>query len=231
MQSLASFIDTQADLFVPGPTPLLLQRNYCSSDTFPGYSICGWSLPEPTQLQLNGSAFSSKKNNYTAVATTAHGARAKYSQTAVKKFKGELEFELGDNKGYTNCGTGLISGKTNLRNNRFVLNKNGKKDIKYTTGELHSGDSQKRKYVFRNVSLSGIAYFDLAYDERPNNTRTTFIYDKDDDGYHDIFHICNKNWAGNLDFGSLHFDWSKKVWKRKSSRLDLAWGTQLPIPS
>ncbi len=195
------YVDTAVDLFVPGPTPLLLQRNYCSARSFLDYNIGRWVLSEPSKLIFDYSLLDKKTKELNAVTTTAHGARAKYHRKVKKEEEGEVKVKLkfGNNKGYTNCGAGFICGQTNLRNNQLFIDLTKRKKVKETTAELVAGNGDKRTFIFS--SLSGLVHLICNEDESCQKTRKTFTYkDKTD-----LVRIQNKNSAGNLEFGAFQF--------------------------
>jgi hypothetical protein len=69
------YVDSEIDLVVHSPEPLLVRRSYCSSDLFhENFLRMGWKLGEPDILVAklaDGGTIASAK--------TAHGAHVKYS--------------------------------------------------------------------------------------------------------------------------------------------------------
>src|SRR5947207_10029563 len=66
-----NFVDRELDLFIPGPTPIVLQRYYQSSNTFSGHLYKSWQLSEPTELVAN-EKIGWDKSHLFATLTTAH---------------------------------------------------------------------------------------------------------------------------------------------------------------
>jgi hypothetical protein len=191
------FVDHEVDLVIPGPSPLVLERSYHSSDTFVGGHLHqSWQLAEPTQL-ISSQKLGSKI--VYAVLTTPHGARAKFHQIMQNNAKGSYEFGLSAMKGFTNCGGGTISGKTNLKNNTLFINNNDKKHS--YSAALTSGDQTSRFYAFHYVDKEACIRFDPIQETKLNGTKKTI-------GYHlnsRVHIIDSTNLGNNLPYGRLTF--------------------------
>src|SRR5262249_46004588 len=135
------FLIHEEDITLPGPSPLRLQRNYCSGDSYGIFCGKSWHFAEPTILTYG---HTSHKGTAYALLTTPHGARACYETSLKGKPKGRTLFSFNPVKGYTNCGSGRISGQTNIRNNVLHLNNQDKK--RDCAGDLVSGDGTIQDY-------------------------------------------------------------------------------------
>ena len=107
-------------------------------------------------------------------------------------------FQLLNNKGYTNCGAGVISGRTNLKNNRLTITKEKHDDY---SAKSKGGDGSKRKYILYGADAFGLAHFALGREEGRNNTSKNFLYSVD----FRIEQIKHVNWAENIEYGKFIF--------------------------
>lgn len=113
-----AFVDTQIGLVVPGALPLTVQSTYCSSEK-------KWSFKYKPELRAE---LSSGGNHINIGYIDEHGSGIPFRESSSKKTISFLIPSTLFEKGLTNCGSGQISGKTNLKNNKlhFVRNEHGK---------------------------------------------------------------------------------------------------------
>jgi len=189
----------EQDLVLPGPRPLALQRTYCSGDTSGADLYRSWHFIEPAPIFYhepypNGTG--------TALVTTPHGARAKFEVSLKHKPKGKTAFTFVPMKGYTNCGSKKISGKTNIKNNILSFNNRGKKYR--CSGELISGDGTTQLFLQAQGEGSWVS-FALYEETNSDGTKKHFRYNRD----LDIAEIRQGNRADTLVYGKLNFTYHK----------------------
>lgn len=107
------YCDSQTDLILPGPRPLILERAYMSSDRKKGSLYNSWNLNHCGTIHLR-----TRKKRNEAVWYDAFGGRKKFSGDRVGPDDyAALQINPDDLKlGVTNCGFGVIGGRTNLKN-------------------------------------------------------------------------------------------------------------------
>lgn len=195
------FLVHAEDMALPGPNPLRLRRNYCSGDTQGIFMGKSWQLVEPTtltygQTKSTGTGF--------AVLTTPHGARAYYTKSLKEKPEGRTLFEFVPVKGYTNCGSGKLSGQTNIKNNVLHLNNRDKK--MGLAGDLVSGDGTKQLYQYYDSDpVHNMVGYWIYEESKQDWTKKYFSYNSGD-----ISLITQTNWNTNQTYGTLKFKWLSK---------------------
>lgn len=196
------FLIHEEDLVIPGPSPLRLQRNYCSSDPYAIYFHKSWNLAEPAILAYSQT---SRKGTAYALVTTPHGARAYYETSLKGKPKGNIPFSFTPTKGYTNCGSGRISGQTNIRNN--ILHLDNQDEDGNFSGNLVSGDGTTQDYqIYRTDYVNNLAGFRIYRETKQDRTKKYFQYDSNED----ISQIQQFNWYHSVLYGTLSFKWHSK---------------------
>lgn len=166
------FVHSALDKTIAGPDPLSLQRTYCSSRTGSGHIKNSWLLQEP--VRLGTTADFKDKGGYARV-STSKGAYVRYDCKEKKDANKVLKYTFGANKGYTNCGTGFLSAKTNLKNNQLSFNLSDKKH-KYSA-TLKGQDGSERFFYYRH-DFEGFRNFELEYEKKSNRTQKQYSYDK-----------------------------------------------------
>lgn len=139
------FFDTQRDLYMVGGEPLVLERSYCSSDFSMGGLSNGW------HFNLQGMI-----NNYTWKGP--HGREVSYQQD------GKINPEI-LHKGLANNASGLLSGKTNLKNSA----------LSYQTEICIVRNSDFSHSNFTKIEND---LFALTSDVKPNGMRLHYNYCK-----------------------------------------------------
>lgn len=195
------FLIHEKDMALPGPNPLSLQRNYCSGDSYGIFFGKSWHLVEPTILTYGQTFYKGK--GY-AVLTTPHGARAYYETNLKGKPKGRTLFSFIPVKGYTNCGSGRISGQTSIRNNVLHLNNQDKK--RDCSGDLVSGDGTIQDYeIYSSDVANNRAGYWIYQETKQDGTKKQFFYESGD-----IRSIQQVNWNGNILYGKFSFKWDSR---------------------
>ena len=120
------FLDGQTDLELAGGSPLTLQRYYCSSDQSLGSLFHGW---HHNLWGVLSQQFSSR-HNY-AVTKGVGGGQYVFKERVKKDKRSFGYYDLSIDpemlrKGLTNCGSGLISAQTNIKNALMSSEKGGK---------------------------------------------------------------------------------------------------------
>jgi hypothetical protein len=98
------FVDSQVDIVLPGPEPLVLQRSYCSSDNSYSYLLNQWILNYPSELTIT-EIDGHKLQTLHAVLGEKSGARIAYQHKIKGKEARRAPFviPLKNSKGMTNC--------------------------------------------------------------------------------------------------------------------------------
>lgn len=104
------YMEMETDLVVAGPEPLVFQRFYSSADYTTRSLYCGWRHNHDGVLLLHKKG---KKNHSFADYRENCGRCARYTYDTDYTLKLDLEHS---GKGFTNCGAGLISARTNPLN-------------------------------------------------------------------------------------------------------------------
>lgn len=199
------FVDSAIDLVVPGPEPLAVRRSYTSSDMFyENFLRMGWKLGEPdilvAKMAIGGTIASAK---------TAHGARVKYYGHIKNNANYPVEFVLNNTPGATNCHGGQISGKTNIKNNRLVVNKN----TSHFTATLTDSMGYEKKYAVPKIN-DIILHFSLHEEKSRHGTLKIFEYGQNN------LKVITKNKNRTLQYGSLFYEGHKKTIHVNSSTND-----------
>ena len=152
-----SFFDVQTDIVLPGIKPLAIERNYSSLDHQDGSLCINWHFNHACKLSQG-------------LTVTQAGSSFSYEKISEKPQqifgirKGFL------NKWITNCASGKIGGRTNIKNNRLV-----KQSDKIYVLSTPSGAKQ----YFEKRSKNNKGY--KLRSERKNNTcQTLYEYDGKD---------------------------------------------------
>ncbi len=119
------YTDSVVDLVIPGPEPLVISRVY---NSFSGH--CPWHFNHKEKILTEFGAYRNKAH-HACYLYQANGARLNYICEAKKYTKDKMnEFEFVVPQGLTNGATAL-SGKTNLKNQRFYRSKH---EVKVLSG-------------------------------------------------------------------------------------------------
>lgn len=119
------YMDSEADLVVPGAEPMALQRSYISADTDKrGPLGKGWCRNYFGLMKrwVDGEW----KNRYRAAVMESFGTT--YHYNCKKKYRYEID-PATFHKSVTNSGQGMLSAHTNAKNNVLTYVKNSKKGI------------------------------------------------------------------------------------------------------
>lgn len=167
------YLDSEVDLVLPGPEPLILKRFYSSDDNSAGYLYDAWHLNHPASFRLDKERQPGHDLLFTAVLGEPSGANLSYRQQ-LRKLDSPLELQK--KIGLTNCSE-EISAHTNLKNQQLHIGK----DLDVASIDL-LGDF--RDYVrFKKVehSLHKHYYFHLLKHQLLNGSQYHYTYSDEDD--------------------------------------------------
>lgn len=154
------FLESGVDLILAGSEPLIFERRYCSSDKEQGNMGSGWNHNQ------GGSISKQSSDKHCHVVTK--GSMGQFVYSGKKDGFLDLNSKL-LRKGVTNCISGIISGRTNLKNNSlFFYDGDDKADM--TMGSGHT-----LYYEYRYASDS-IDYFGLRTHKKRNHHRHHYQY-------------------------------------------------------
>lgn len=182
------FIDSHVDLNIPGPETLAVRRTYCSSDMYPSIFRGGWKLVEPDCLTAQLS-----QNGTTATGKTSHGAYVKYARNIARHETNLIHFNLVKLPGITNCHAEMISGRTNIRNNKLSISR----DRHIMSANLV--DSMGYKKIYKGQKRDDIILeFPLVEERSPRGNLKRFEYGKDE------VKIISSNSNKNVQYGFIN---------------------------
>lgn len=167
------FCETQTDIVVPGAQPIVIQRTYVSSSFGVGtHKEClknRWSFNHEATLKKGW------ENKKDLVKTVESGGGA-HRYTGLIANGGVLALDQAIiQSGLTNCGSGEISGRSNLKNskvtfeNNFYVITSGSGAKRYFIPETHPKQSAYRYLLNRDVSPNGNSYHYLYEKEKRLN--------------------------------------------------------------
>ncbi len=162
---------SQDDLIIPAVQPIHISRHYISGDG-KGYNG-GWEfMPHLCLILRNGY----KDKRQRIVVSEPNGSPIQYRQHRTNPDYYELNIDE-DGDGITNYSKGIISGRTNLKNNTI------KRFSKHKL-EMLSADGTTRFYECHHKTDpddkgNRIVHFYLQREHHPNGNWTTYHYDKE----------------------------------------------------
>jgi len=172
------YVQASMDLVVAGPEPLAFERTYASSDYASRSLYNGWRHSFDSRIVLTDMCplDNSFKANYTDFQGRTFAVWSRWIKPQVGK---PLPITCKSN-GYTNCGSGIISGRTNPHNmilTHYEAKKN-KMEVTHPSGSRLEFDR-----VYENL-------FHLSEEKRSNNHKLLLSYkyefDKDFDCHIDL---------------------------------------------
>lgn len=170
------FVDFEVDLEIPSIDPLTLQRSYCSGSpsgvlgvsSYLNHAMFGMGTYE--QIVLPAYDFVDVR----FILCEAHGAVRQYNGRCDNKTDYCI-LTRPYHKGVTNCGSGEISARTNILNDRCRMEAflyRGGCDCSVTTG---AGNVRRYQYTFRHEQLA----LELQTEVKPNLSLIEYAYKKD----------------------------------------------------
>lgn len=163
-----SFVDSHVGLVVPGALPLTVQCTYCSSEK-------KWHFKHKPELKAS---LSSGGNHINIGYVDDQGSGFPFRGSSSKKaFSFLIPISVFE-KGVTNCGSGEISGKTNLKNNHLHFVRDDK-DEKYY--KLKTGFHSERLFSYvkggeKHRKGPPLGKFRLKEDALPNGNKIEYSY-------------------------------------------------------
>lgn len=167
-----SFLDSHIDLQVDGGLePLTFFRHYTNGDDSTRFFGGSWDISFPIAAYCD---YRFLKNSFELFVKEHSGGISSYTSYDVTPHKlRPMNFYFECPQGYTNCGSGRPSGKTNLYNSKVFLDRKSG-DLRITDGGMNS------KYYLINPScLYGTQYaekYRLSFEKKSNGTAIKYKY-------------------------------------------------------
>ena len=169
------FVDVEVDLYLTGPDPLVLQRNYESADFATGENPGSWRLLSHCFLvaggDIAGKGCTVKGERYIqehVYAADCFGSFLCYSGWRNTQTPSPCQLKLLSKNhavGLTNCARGEISARTFSKNNQIIYHQ------QEDTYEILSGDGTLRIYQLASLPSQGLFATQLL------NTFASFVHD------------------------------------------------------
>ena len=168
------FVDFQTDLVISGPEPLVLQRCYSSGNHSSGYLGNGWAINHPQSMTIHGAVSSTTKLKFLALIGESSGGIFKYSvEVPIESKTIPLQMKMEKINGFSNCGSGVIGARSNIKNQKVVGNFAKGMNCQVTSP---CGDT---RYYTPSVQLArGGAIFELSWEKKASGRLTLYTYDK-----------------------------------------------------
>lgn len=184
------YIDSEVDFVIPGAEPFILHRNYISADTDEdGPFGKGWNRNYFGVVRRT--RHESKLNPFQAAVLESGGA--KYCYGGKRRHTFGMLFESYEDA-VTNCGSGMMSARTNIRNNLLTYQEaDGSCLFNKSTGEQLTFTPHKHRYTWR-----------LTHEQKPNGNQLDYTYLKDGK----LGELCCRNRHGS-PLGNLTFEYGK----------------------
>ncbi len=198
------FVDTQTDLVLPGPEPLLLERTYSSGSRMESDLGYSWTFCFPNRLYAQklelqrcneGACQGLNEFNYYAYLTEATGANLRYIQFKAPPSK-KLALGLSYPKGYTNSASGELSGRTHVKNQKLNLI-DGLSEV-----EVSEPNGDKRLYSLR-VQNGDEYHLRLDKHKKLNQQRVVYTHQKK------ALTSASAMHNGGTQYSSLKFDYDR----------------------
>lgn len=226
------FIDTEVDLYLSGPDPIILQRNYESADFAAGRNPGSWRLLSHCFLV----AGEDKEGKGCTIKSERHIQQHAYVGERLGSFLCYSGWKntqtplpcllklLSKNHatGLTNCARGEICGRTFLKNNQITYNQQG------DSYEVLSGDGTLRIYrpctiptqrLFSSDLLNTFAsfvqhpkFYHLEEEQLPSGNRIIYSYDSEGNP----FSIAAYSSKETTPFSQVSFTYSKNAFRAVS---------------
>lgn len=173
------YFEVETDVTLPSAQPLVIQRSYSSSDCSNGSMCVGWNFNHHGVIQEFHTYGRHDTKRYHVNLLSGFGAQTIYDHVHDDKYKVSPKFI---DKGYTNIGSGVITGKTHALNDRLYYKKDAKE------WQLKTGSGSVLHYSKRKGSR--LAY--LTKEVNCNGNTTHYSYDV----YNRVVGIDVKNRVG-----------------------------------
>lgn len=214
-----ALIETDTDIVLPGPEPLIYQRIYCSKD-WNGDVICdGWTNnhAENAYLHHDGDLYTISAAEASGGSITYWGHKARRNRAYREDFypppeqSVQGEQRVGKDKGLTNTGMGDPSGNTNLKNQSYHYCNHAK----HIRGSLCDGTTRTYYPAIKPNEWDYLPLrFVLSQESRPSGSTLSYDYYIDNSlGKGKIRSIKALDTTGGQLFSQLLFDYSGNVGK------------------
>lgn len=163
--------ETQTDLIIPGPEPLVYQRSYVSSFNGIGSLSCGWNIYHFGLIQfLDDHRSKAHCDVWDRGGGIAHfSGRISNSKSTILSISPEVL-----NKSITNSSSYELSGNRNIKNSSVTLTKH--RDAANNEATFVLGDGTKRFY--KRSFYTALTIFDMTREEHPNGNQLLYEYNK-----------------------------------------------------
>lgn len=188
------YFDVQCDLVMIGGEPLTLERSYSSSDTSEGSLSFGW------HFNLQG-LVATDCNDDGHLLKTSFGSEMFFKRKKLnsKMFK----------KGFTNNSSGIVSGKTNLKNYRFSMEKLEARSCRITKGDGSYSIFKREKRKLKTDDK----FYRVHFEKKSSGIEQHYEYDDKDR----LSAVEMK--SGNQSLQAISFDYPSK--KEDKTRLTI----------
>ena len=178
------FVETCTDLSVAGPEPLTFQRFYASGDYSTRLLYQGWRYSLNNYINVRTYLSSSGKEEFFSADYIESSGRSAVYHAHFPKHGNKMTanfYMKKCGKGFTNCGSGTISARTNPKNTSIIYDKKEKTiDVSSASGstltyELHK--DRKNIYPLISEKLLNGHLFEYIYDKKQKHCRKVKLWD------------------------------------------------------
>lgn len=163
-----SYVESVCDMAIPGSTPLTVQRHFNSGNRKRGNLCHGWDLNLPSNIKIIYTE-GGVKNPIKAIVND-RGADLTFNGKFGKKMK-IINEQL--RNGVTNCSTGVISSRTNIRNKKLYYDR---LYARHAQLYAETGEILIYKRASDRVHADGLPY-SLSTNLLPNGCYIEYDYD------------------------------------------------------
>lgn len=172
-----AYIDSEVDLVVPGAQPIVIQRNFSGSKKS---TWGGWHLNHEASIffyEFNRDS----EHIFRINSSEGSGVNFRYQCSFVDTKAPPLTLMENDiEKGLTNCGSGVISGRTNHKNSQISPFKTRESGVLYWRMDVGSG--AKRYFIqSKEQKITHGTTYKIGADITPNGNQFIYMPEEDND--------------------------------------------------
>lgn len=198
-----TYHESSQDVVIPGPEPLIIQRAYSSGTNDELSLLNGWSLNHVGEFRRGN------EDRSEAQLKGLFGSPMIFKESKSKDNKYYPDTEnLID--GYSNTSEGMISGRTNKKNDRIIF------EPKHKTCELITGSGEKKTYSRIRYKGEKTKQCVIRQNIKPNGNQIHYFYN---DERAAINKILVK--SASKDFSWAHINWLSPSEFRKNHDLNI----------